>query len=84
MHMPAFLFICNGKLWEAKTGDLVPGICGKDFNHVPSLRKIRTGHSKEGLSLKGKTVNPDPNSRQMSSPPLSSVSLSDFAQSKRD
>lgn len=47
-----------------KTGDVVVlGVCGRDFNRVQSLRKIETGFSPEGLSLKEKTANPNPESQ---------------------
>lgn len=39
----------------------MPGVCGRDFNRVWSVRKIQTGHSIEGLSWKGKTVIQIPN-----------------------
>lgn len=71
VRRPTFLFVCNGKLWEVQTEAWVPAGYGRDFSHVWSPRKIQTGHAKEGLSLKGKTVSPDPKSRQMASSPVS-------------
>lgn len=81
----ANIFVClEWKTLGGKRGYWMPGVCGRDFNHVQSLEKIWTDHSKEGLSLKGKSVSPDLNSRHMSSSPVSSISSSDFVQSKRD
>ena len=76
VRRPTFLFVCNGKLWEVQTEAWVPAGYGRDFSHVWSPRKIQTGHAKEGLSLKGKTVSPDPKSRQMASSPVSWALLS--------
>lgn len=74
------LVFCNRKLQEEKTRDWVPGLCGRDFDHLQLLRKIQTGHPTECLSLEGKTVNPDPKSQTKPILLLSSVSSSDFAQ----
>lgn len=41
VHMPTFLFFCNGKLQEEKTRDWVPGLCGRDLDHLQLLRKIQ-------------------------------------------